>query len=67
MKDEKVIDISEYIQEHTPHNVGELVCLKCLNRWTGVWPANVLLKRLACPYCKRPGYVILTGERVDEV
>ena len=54
------------IEEHIPHLVQETVCLKCLHRWIDVRPTKCLLKSLECPNCSEIGFVIGTGELIDE-
>lgn len=56
----------DYVQEHTPHNTAELICVHCTSRWIGVWPQGVLLKDLACPYCSTRGTVITTGQMLED-
>jgi len=51
------------IYELKPHIVSEVVCLKCMERWLGVYPEGVWLKDLECPNCG-PGYVINTGQEI---
>jgi len=53
------------IDEHRPHNVAETICVKCLHRCITVWPYGTPLKTLECKTCG-PGYIILTGEDIDE-
>lgn len=55
----------KYIENDLPHEVSELVCLKCLNRWIGVYPEDVPLKELECK-CGAVGYVIKTGQTLDD-
>ena len=57
---DNVIDIEENME----HEVCELVCLKCLNRWIGVYPSSTLLKGLECE-CGAVGYIIKTGQTVE--
>ena len=57
----KVIEI----ERNLPHEVCELMCLKCLNRWIGVYPQKVLLKDIECK-CGEIGYVIKTGQTLEE-
>ena len=57
-----VIDIDENIE----HEVAELICLKCFNRWIGVYPSEVPLKNLECK-CGEVGYVIQTGQTVPDI
>ena len=49
------------IEEYTPHEVAELICLKCNTRWIGVYPQNTLLKDIECK-CGEKGLVIKTGQ-----
>ena len=58
----KVIDIDE----NMPHKVSEVICVHCGWRWFAVRPATVLLKALVCPDCTNQGYVIETGEILNE-
>ena len=52
------------IEEYTPHEVAELICLKCNTRWIGVYPQNTLLKDIECK-CGEKGFVIKTGQTLD--
>ena len=52
-------------EEYQEHEVCELICLKCLNRWIGVFPTKTLLKNLECK-CGEIGYVIKTGQTIQE-
>lgn len=56
-----VIDISA----NEPHLVCEVACLKCHHRWIAVYPEKTLLKHLECPNCGWIGFVIKTGQEVD--
>ena len=58
---------SDYVDEHTPHLVHEAVCLKCLYRFIACYPEKTLLKELECGNCGEVGYVIATGQEIDEV
>jgi hypothetical protein len=53
------------IETNLEHEVSELICLKCLNRWIGVYPEKTLLKDLECK-CGEVGYVIKTGQTLYE-
>ena len=55
----------KHIEDNLPHEVSELICLKCLNRWIGVYPEKTLLKDLECK-CGEVGYVIKTGQIIEE-
>jgi hypothetical protein len=57
----KIIDINENI----PHEVSEVICLKCYKRWIAVYPVSTLLKELECT-CGSKGYVIKTGQTINE-
>ena len=54
----------DYIEKNLKHEVSELICLKCLNRWIGIYPEATLLKELECK-CGEVGYVIKTGETIE--
>lgn len=54
------------IEENLPHKMSEVICINCKHRWISVRPTVVLLKDLQCPECKQQGYVIETGEVIDE-
>lgn len=60
MQDTEVINI----EENLSHEVAELICLKCLNRWIGAYPEKTLLKQLKCK-CGEVGYIIKTGQSID--
>jgi len=53
------------IEENLPHEIAELICLKCLNRAIHVYPSSVLLKDLECK-CGEVGYLIKTGQTLDD-
>ncbi len=52
------------IESNLPHEVAELICLKCLSRWIGVYPEKTPLKDLECK-CGAVGYVIKTGQTIE--
>jgi len=54
-----------YIEENLPHEVAEVICLKCLKRWIAVYPIKCQLKDLECT-CGCTGYVIKTGQTFEE-
>ena len=54
------------IDENVPQKVSEVICVKCLKRWIAVRPLGCKLKDLECPGCGKQGYVIETGETIDE-
>lgn len=49
------------LESNLPHEVSEVVCLKCLKRWIAVYPTGTWLKDLQCK-CGEVGYVINTGQ-----
>lgn len=57
---------NDYIEEHTPHLVHEAVCLKCLYRFIVCYQEKTLLKELECGNCGEVGYVIATGQIIEE-
>ena len=54
-----------YDDTNKPHEVAELICLKCLHRWIGVYPVRALLKDLECQ-CGCVGSVIKTGQTLPD-
>ena len=52
--------------EFDPHEVCELICLKCLNRWIDVHPLDMLLKDITCD-CGETGFVIATGQNLEGI
>lgn len=52
------------IEQNMEHEVAELICLKCLDRWIGVYPQELSLKNIECK-CGQTGYVIKTGQIID--
>ena len=60
--DAKIVDMNE----NTPRRVSEVICVKCTYRWLAVRPVTTLLKDLECPWCGKQGFVIETGEVINE-
>lgn len=59
--------INDYIEEQmTPYLVSELMCISCQNRWVDVHPEQVWLKDLECPHCGKKGFLISTGQIIDD-
>lgn len=54
------------IEENKLHKVSEVICINCKYRWIAVRPLITKLKDLECPQCKLQGYVIETGEVINE-
>ncbi len=59
----KQMDIID-INMNKEHEVAELICLKCLNRWIGVYPTSVPLKDAECE-CGAKGFIIKTGQTIE--
>lgn len=55
-----------YIEDDTEYEVAELICLKCLKRWIGVYPSELPLKDIECK-CGKVGYVIKTGQTLPDI
>ena len=53
------------IEENLPHEVAEVICLKCLHRGYAVYPEETPLKDLECK-CGAVGYVIKTGQTIPD-
>lgn len=51
------------LESQLPHNVSEVICVKCGQRWIAVRPTKTRLKDLECSNCGK-GYVIETGEKI---
>lgn len=58
-------DKVRHIEDNMEHEVSELICLKCLDRWIGVYPSEVPLKDIECK-CGEVGYVIKTGQTLPD-
>lgn len=54
----------KHIEDNQPHEVSEVICLKCLKRWIAVYPEKTLLKQLECK-CGEVGYIIKTGQNIE--
>lgn len=54
------------INENLPHKVSEVICIDCKHRWISVRPVGTPLKDLECPQCGLKGFVIETGEIINE-
>ena len=52
------------LEKNLPHEVAELICLNCHQRWIGVYPKNTLLKDIECK-CGVVGLVIKTGQTLE--
>lgn len=49
-----------------PHEVAEIMCVKCFYRFIGVMKAYTPLKDLECPKCKTRGTIIKTGQEYED-
>ena len=54
------------IEDNIPHKVSEVICINCKHRWIAVRPEKTLLQDLECPNCGKQGYVIETGEVIND-
>mgnify|MGYP007133754231 CR=1 FL=1 len=64
MKEYEVFDSGDN-EEDSPHEVSELICLRCLHRWIGVYPQQLKLADMECK-CGAIGYIIKTGQTITE-
>ena len=46
---------------------SELICVRCGFRWISTRPDMVRLKDIECPACKTKGYVVETGEELENL
>jgi len=53
------------IERDIPHEIAELICLNCHDRWIGVYPQEVQLKTIQCK-CGCTGLVIKTGQTLSD-
>jgi len=49
------------IEVNLPHDISEVICLKCLDRWIAVYPTRAYLKKFECKN-GHIGFVIKTGQ-----
>lgn len=54
------------IDYYEPHLTGELICVKCGYRAIHTWNAKLLFKDLECPNCETIGYLIGTGQPMEQ-
>jgi hypothetical protein len=52
--------------ESIPHIVQELMCIRCKKRFISVRPRDTWLKDLECPKCRKVGYIIATGQPLEQ-
>ena len=53
------------LEANKPHVVREVICIKCHHRSIAVAPLNMPLRDYGCETCG-PGFVIMTGQPIDE-
>ena len=56
----KIVDI----EANLTHEVAELMCLRCHDRWIGAYPQKLLLKDMECK-CGAKGLIIKTGQTLE--
>jgi hypothetical protein len=54
------------IEEGMPHRAAELICIKCGVRGMHIWPSKLKLCDLYCEGCGVKGFLICTGEVIEE-
>ena len=62
-------DFEKYLEkkiENEPHEVAELICLRCFDRAIHTYPQKTLLKHSQCR-CGEVGFLIKTGQTLEEV
>jgi hypothetical protein len=55
------------LEDGLPHVVSEVICVNCKARFVCCRPDDILLKNLECHVCRAMGYVIETGQDIDEI
>ena len=53
------------IDNHRPHRVCEVICVKCRFRCVAVAPAETPLKDYECGGCGKTGFIINTGQEMQ--
>ena len=46
--------------------VQEVICIRCKKRFIDVRPKKLWLKDCQCPKCKRTGFLIETGQIIND-
>ena len=59
------IDRDDDNEEGLPHEVSELICLRCFRRRITVYPTSLLLADMECE-CGAVGFLIKTGQTLPE-
>ena len=55
-----------HIDENVPLTVSVVICVLCGCRWISGRPTTTQLKALECPDCTNQGYVIETGQVLEQ-
>ncbi len=63
---DKVINLQEYKEKNSPHEVAEVICLHCMHRWLSVHQQGEWLAKWDCPKCGKVGGIIYTGQPLPE-
>jgi Zn finger protein HypA/HybF involved in hydrogenase expression len=48
------------------HIVQEVICIRCKKRFIDVRPTSLWLKDCVCPKCHKKGFLIATGQILDD-
>lgn len=65
----EVISLEDYLDRKIasePHEVSELICVRCFYRYIGVYHDNSLLRNMICPKCGQAGAIIKTGQSLQK-
>lgn len=54
--------LDEDEEENSQHEVAEVICLHCMNRWISVHKQWEWLANWECPKCGKVGGIIYTGQ-----
>lgn len=65
-KKNKIVSLQDYKEENSPHEVAEVICLHCMNRWISVHEQGEWLANWECPKCGKTGGIIYTGQPLPE-
>jgi hypothetical protein len=62
----KIVNLQKYKEDNSPHEVAEVICLHCMNRWLSVHKQGEWFANRECPECGKVGGVIYTGQPLPE-
>lgn len=62
----KVVNLQEYKEENSPHEVAEVICLYCMSRWISAHQQGEWLAKWECPKCGKVGGIIYTGQPLPD-